>query len=66
MKVLKEGIVFEVSTSNFDEAAELIEQTFDIFDIEGWFDVRELKDFKKLSDFLKAMDVDNKTFRIQD
>lgn len=59
---MKEGIAFEISTTSFEQAVNTVEQSFDIYDIDEWLDVRKSKDFKKLSDFLTAMSVDNKIF----
>jgi uncharacterized protein YozE (UPF0346 family) len=61
-----EGILFTVSTTNFDEAIELCEKIFDDCTTDEWTDewmqVKNSKDFKELSNFLKANDIDNKLF----
>lgn len=61
-----DGIVFKVSTTDFEQAIQQIETLFDIFDVDGWVDVRKSKDFKQLSNFLKSMDVDNSLFTLNE
>lgn len=63
---MKKGILFEISTTNFNEAVKMCEIAFDDCDSVEWFEVKESKDFKKLSDFLTAMDVDNELFELKD
>jgi len=58
----EEGILFTVSTTNFGEAIELCEKIFDDCTTDEWTQVKNSKDFKELSNFLKANDIDNKLF----
>lgn len=61
----KEGIVFEVGTTDFDEAVQLCERIFADCTTPEWEEVKASRDFSKLSTFLTESDVDNKTFRLR-
>lgn len=58
----KVGIAIEISTTDFDEAVNVVEQSFDLFDQEGWKAVKASRDMNELAHFLEVNDIENKIF----
>lgn len=50
----KVGIAIEISTTDFDEAVNVVEQSFDLFDQEGWKAVKASRDMNELAHFFRS------------
>lgn len=63
---MKQGIVFKIGTTDFDEAIRLCESAFDDCSLykDEWEEVKNSRDFVKLAEFLSIHDIDNELFNL--